>query len=208
MSSTDDVLRLLEPLPGIDLPHDPVAIAAATLNASASPPFLANHAFRSFAWAAWFGRRDGIDVDREQLWVASVLHDIGLTDAGQGDVCFEVAGAAAAANFLGGLVPDEVIEVVRKAIVLHMQPRVAREDGAVAYLLDVGVSCDVSGRDYEALDPAFRDVVLERFPRHDFKRQFTALIAAEAARKPDCMAATYMNEFGLPDRVAAAPFAE
>jgi hypothetical protein len=52
MSSTDDILRLLEPLQGIDLPSDPVAVAAATLNASASTPFLANHAFRSFAWAA------------------------------------------------------------------------------------------------------------------------------------------------------------
>jgi hypothetical protein len=43
---------------------------------------------------------------------------------------------------------------------------------------------------------------------HDFKRRFTSLIAAEAARRPDCMAATYMNELGLPQRVAAAPFAE
>jgi len=208
VGSTDDVLRLLEPLPGIDIPRDPVAVAAATLNASASPPFLANHAFRSFAWASWFGRRDGIEVDRQQLWVAGVLHDIGLTSAGQGEDCFEVAGGAAAAAFLQGLVPEAAIEVVRRAIVLHMQPRVGLEEGAVAYLLDAGVSCDVSGRDYEALDPAFRDAVLERFPRHDFKRQFTSLIAAEAARRPDCMAATYMNELGLSERVAAARFAE
>jgi HD-GYP domain-containing protein (c-di-GMP phosphodiesterase class II) len=102
MSSNDDILRLLEPLQGIDLPSDPVAVAAATLNASASTPFLANHAFRSFAWAAWFGRRDGIDVDGRQLWVASVLHDIGLTGAAQGDDCM----AATYMNELG--LPDRV----------------------------------------------------------------------------------------------------
>ncbi len=209
MTSTDVVARLLEPLPPIDLPRDDVATSAASLNLSASPDFLANHSFRAFAWGAWFGRRDAIEFDAGTLWVASVLHDIGLTDVARGSDCFEVDGAEAAAAFLRQHnAAEDTIEIVRRAIVLHMQPAVSPDEGSIAFLLDAGVSCDVSGRRYEELEAGFRDAVLERFPRLDFKRKFTALIAAEAERKPDCLAATYMTEYGLPRRIVAAPFAE
>ncbi len=209
MTSVDALGRLLEPLPPIDLPRDEVATAAASLNLSASPDYLASHSFRAFAWAAWFGRRDAIAFDAGTLWVASVLHDIGLTEVARAAACFEVDGAEAAGAFLQRHHESEdTIEIVKRAIVLHMQPAVSPDEGPIAFLLDAGVSCDVSGRRYEELDAGFRDSVLERFPRLDFKRKFTALIAAEADRKPDCMAATYMTEYGLPQRVAAAPFAE
>ena len=71
----------LEPVPPIDIPRDDVARSAAPLNLSASPGFLANHSFRASAWRAWFGRREAVEFDAGVLWVASVLHDIGLTDA-------------------------------------------------------------------------------------------------------------------------------
>lgn len=209
MTSSDALGRLLEPLPPIDLPRDDVATSAASLNLSASPDFLANHSFRAFAWGAWFGRRDAIAFDAGTLWVASVLHDIGLTEVARASACFEVDGAEAAAAFLRRhKAPEDTIEIVKRAIVLHMQPAVSPDEGPIPFLLDAGVSCDVSGRRYEELEAGFRDAVLARFPRLDFKRKFTALIAAEADRKPDCMAATYMTEYGLPARVAAAPFAE
>ena len=209
MTSTEALGRLLEPVPPIDIPRDDVARSAATLNLSASPGFLANHSFRAFAWGAWFGRREAIEFDAGVLWVASVLHDIGLTEAARASACFEVDGAEAAAAFLRRHDAAEVtIETVRRAIVLHMQPAVSPDEGPIAFLLDAGVSCDVSGRRYEELEPGFRDAVLERFPRLDFKRMFTALIAAEADRKPDCMAATYIHEYGLPQRIVAAPFVE
>lgn len=209
MTSSAAVARLLEPLPPIDLPRGDMATAAATLNLSASPEFLANHSFRSFAWGAWFGRRDAIAFDAETLWVASVLHDIGLTDVARGSSCFEVDGGETAAAFLRQHnAIEDTIEVVKRAIILHMQPTVSPYEGPIAFLLDAGVSCDVSGRRYEELDLRFRDAVLERFPRLDFKRKFTALIAAEADRKPDCLAATYMTEYDLPQRIVAAPFTE
>lgn len=209
MTTTDALERLLEPLPPIDLAHDEIATAAASLNLSASPGFLANHSFRSFAWGAWFGRRDAIQFDAGTLWAASVLHDIGLTEVARASACFEVDGAEAAAAFLRRHnAPEDTIEIVKRAIVLHMQLAVSLDEGPIAFLLDAGVSCDVSGRRYEELDAGFRDAVLERFPRLDFKRKFTSLIAAEAERKPDCMATTYMTEYGLPQRIVAAPFAE
>ena len=206
---TTDLHTLLGPLPPITLPRDPASIAAAELNLDASPGYLANHAFRSYAFAAWFGRHEAISFDAGTLWVASVLHDIGLTDSARADACFEVDGAEAAVAFIRARGADDtMIAVVRQAIVLHMQPSVDREAGEIAWLLDAGVSCDVSGRRYEEVDADFLEAVVERFPRLDFKRRFTALIAAEAERKPDCMAATYMNEFGLAARIAAAPFRE
>jgi hypothetical protein len=207
--SRADFEGLLAPLPPIDVPRDATSVAAAELNLAASPGYLANHAFRSYAFAAWFGQHEAIRFDAATLWVASVLHDIGLTDAARAGACFEVDGAEAAAAFLSERGADDTtIAVIREAIVLHMQPSVDREAGAIAWLLDAGVSCDVSGRRYEEVDADFLAAVVERFPRLDFKRRFTALIGDEAERKPDCMAATYMNEFGLPARIAAAPFRE
>jgi hypothetical protein len=66
----------------------PAAQAAFALAAEHSPAHLLNHCVRSFfyarAIAAARGLVAGTHYDEETLFLATVLHDIGLTEAGRG----------------------------------------------------------------------------------------------------------------------------
>src|SRR5215204_1781937 len=46
-----------------------------------SSPSLYNHAARSYLWAASLGRSEGLAFDAELLYVAALLHDLGLVEA-------------------------------------------------------------------------------------------------------------------------------
>lgn len=193
----------------LGLPDTPTARAAEVLCRTASEPFLANHQLRSYLWASILGHARGIDVDHESLFIATALHDLGLTDEFRGDDCFEVVGGEAAAEFLvtQGW-PQERVEAVRSAIVLHIEQRVPIELGVVAHVADLGISVDVSGSRLEEIEPGVRDQVLEAFPRLDFKRRMIEVLRRDAAAQPDCATALWFREVDLAGRIAGAGFAE
>ncbi len=191
----------------LGLPDTPTTRAAEALCREASEPFLANHQLRSYLWANVLGRARGIDLDHESLFVAAALHDLGLTDTFRGDACFEVVGGDAAAEFLAAQGwPEERGDEVRGAIVLHIEQSVPIELGAVAHVLDLGISVDVSGRRLDEVEPSVRDDVLEAFPRLDFKRRMTEALRRDADAQPDCATATWFAEADLERRIADAGF--
>jgi hypothetical protein len=191
----------------LGLPDTPTARAAEALCREASEPFLANHQVRSYLWASFLGRARSIEVDHESLFVAAALHDLGLTETFRGDACFEVVGGDAAAEFLVAQGwPEDRADVVRRAIVLHIEQAVPIELGAVAHVLDLGISVDVSGRRLEEIDPDVRREVVETFPRLDFKRRMTDALRRDAEAQPDCATAAWFAEADLAGRIAAAGF--
>jgi hypothetical protein len=189
----------------IDLttPTTAVATDARDVSRSASPGFLFNHACRTFAWALAVADLDSVGFDRELLYVAALLHDLGLTTSYDGPRCFEHESAAAAGAFARrhGWNPDRC-ELLANAIRLHMQPRVVPEDGAEGYLLSQAASCDVSGHRIEQMGDIV-DEVVGRFPWLDFVGGFVDLFADQARRKPGCLADLYLQR-GLADRVRNA----
>jgi HD domain len=183
-----------------------VAARAAELSVRASPRFLFNHTVRTYAWGCMLAEAEGVGFDRELYLVASLLHDLGLTEAHDGPRCFEHESAAAAAAFARGAGWDGPrVEALAEAIRLHMQGRVILEDGPEAYLLTEATSCDVGGHRFDALEPARRARVLALAPREGFKAGFTRLVEDQARRKPGCMADLWLRR-GLAARIAAAPF--
>lgn len=193
----------------LGLPATPSARAAEALCREASEPFLANHQLRSYLWAAILGRARGIEVDHEALFVAAALHDLGLTDRYRADGCFEVVGGEVAANFLLGQGwPVDRADDVRRAIVLHIEQSVPLELGAVAHVLDLGISVDVSGSRLDEIETGVRDEVLEALPRLDFKRRMTDVLRRDAAAQPGCATARWFREVDLAGRIAGAGFAE
>lgn len=189
-------------------PDSAAAVLGGELSARVSPPFLFNHAVRTFAWGCMLAEADGVGFDRELYLVASLLHDLGLTEAYDGPRCFEHESAAAAAGLARQAGWDRGrVEVLAEAVRLHMQGRVIPEDGPEAYLLTEATSCDVGGHRFAALDPDRRAVVLALAPRLGFKVGFTRLVRDQARRKPGCMADLWL-ERGLAERIAAAPFDE
>ena len=187
-------------------PTSSICVEAYEVCARAAPTFLLNHSVRVFAWACVLAPRDGLSFDRELLYVASLLHDIGLTDGFAGSRCFELESAAVAAAFARerGWGFDRCA-ILAEAIRLHMQPRVFRADGPDAYLLDAGTTLDCSGTRFEEVAEDDVALVLEMAPREGFKEAFLGLLRTEAAAKPGCMA-EFALRGGLADRMLSAPF--
>ena len=189
-------------------PTSEISVAARALSERVSPPFLFNHAARTDGLAVLFARLDGIELDRELVYVGALLHDLGLTDAFDGPRCFENESAAAAADFARDhgwheLRQDRLANAIR----LHMHPRVVREDDAAGYLLSEATSCDVRGQRLDELPPDAVANIFVRYPRLDFTDGFIALFERQARAKPGCLADLYLQR-GFADRVRSAPFGD
>src|ERR1700733_11384043 len=93
-----------EPLPasvaGIRLIDSNIARLATDFSRTAYPPYLFNHAVRTFLFGSLVGRALGQKFDEEILYLACLLHDLGLTERFEGDQPFEIQGAQAAKAFL------------------------------------------------------------------------------------------------------------
>jgi hypothetical protein len=189
------------------IPDSRLAGQAADLVRTCSPDFLTNHCFRSHAWSVALAERDAVSFDAELLYVAALLHDLGLVARFDTGRCFEEDSAAAAADLAAveGW-PDERREALAEAIRLHVAIEIALEEGPEAYLLWHATGLDVTGHRHGDVTPQIVEKVVAAYPRLDFKHGFTDLIADQAARKPVCWAAVAAKG-GIGERIAAAPFA-
>ena len=203
-------MRLVPPLPaviaGIAVPQDEVSDAVWRWAHRSLPDYLLSHSVRSYCWGAAVGL-DGRPFDRQVLWAASLMHDVGLTRIPRSSRCFEVEGGEIARRFLEARgVPSATADVVARAIVLHMAPSVTVDDGVEAVLLDRATALDVRGLGFEFVDDV-RPEVMRAFPRRAFDRRFLAAIAREAAIRPDCASARLLHGTGLAGWMARSPWA-
>ena len=103
MSHTTEHTLMSEPtrvLGGITVIDSPLISRAMAFARAHSEPMLFNHAVRSWLFAVRLGQLDGIAPDPEVVAVASLLHDLGLTDHVPGQRRFEVEGADLARGFV------------------------------------------------------------------------------------------------------------
>jgi hypothetical protein len=181
---------------GIRMVDTRIAKAADDLSRSVSPRYLYNHAMRTYLFGALIGRAAGLTFDEELLYLASILHDLGLTERFIGAKPFEIEGALAAETFLRGQgLPASKIAVVWDGIAMHplaisqyRQPEIK--------LVASGAAADVVGAGLDKILPADRDVVLQAFPRLGFKSEFVATCAEVARRHPASTKGTFMRDIG------------
>lgn len=192
---------------GIPVPQDDVSAATWGWAQRSLPDYLLTHSVRAYCWGAEIGTAEGIAFDRQILWTASLLHDLGLTRIPKNSMCFEVEGAEIARRFLErqGL-PAEAADRVAIAIILHMQPAVTIDDGPEALLLDRSTSLDVRGVSVDMVERV-RAGVMREFPRREFDRHFLDAFEREAAIRPTCQAARLLRETGLAAWMAKSPWA-
>jgi hypothetical protein len=199
------------PLPvtigGVAVPQDDVSATTWRRVQGWLPRYLLAHSVRSYCWGAAIGDGEGRSFDRQVLWTASLLHDLGLTRIPRNDDCFEIAGGAFARRFLerAGL-PATKAATVDRAIVLHMQPGVTTDDGVEAVLLDRATALDVRGVAFD-LVAGVRAAVTREYPRGAFDRHFLAAISREAALRPDCQSARILHATGLAGWMERSPWA-
>ena len=211
------------PLPkvvaGIAFVDSKIATEATKLAQEASPPFLFNHAARTFLFGALTGKASGLKVDHELLYIACILHDIGLTEQFVGDLPFEIQGAQAASRFLEahGLAKDKSA-IVWDGIAMHAaaigefkQPEIA--------LVGAGAGADVVGPDFSVIQKAEVNEVVRAFPRLKFKGEFVKTCASVVRQHPRGASRGFMRDIGeryvpdfhppnICDAITQAPFDE
>jgi hypothetical protein len=201
-SAREPALRVL----GMPVPDSVIARQARELITDVAPPFLVNHSIRAYAWAVELARHDGLDFDPEILYVASVLHDIGLVPAYDLGGCFEVDGAIAAETFAvqHGQPPDRA-RAIYDVVELHMAATLPPDSAAEVILLEASTGTDVTGYRFTDVRPAVIPDVLAAYPRLTFKRDFAAMFRDQATRKPTCRVAQMVAADKL-DAIDRAPF--
>jgi hypothetical protein len=204
---------------GIRLVDSKIARQANELSRSASTPCLFNHCVRTFLWGSLTGRANGQRFDEELLYLACLLHDLGLTDRYQGEAPFEIQGAEAARRLLkeSGL-SEERAEIVWDGIAMHTLAISEFKRPEIA-LVGAGAGVDVLGADPGQIDDAIRDEILKTFPRLGFKQAFVRTCADVVRKHPIAASQGFMHDVRdryLPefhsrnfcDRIAQAPYLE
>lgn len=196
----------------IRVPDSAAAVRAEALVRALGAPWLANHCMRTYLWSAILAQAGNIRFDEELLFVASALHDLGLTDAhscgAHCAVCFAVAGARAAEKFADEAGwQRERRDRLSEAISLHLNVRVGLRHGAEAHLLHEGAALDVIGARVRELHGDTVRSVLGRYPRLGFKAEIGAAMEKQAKETPESRAA-FLVGMGFTRMIRKSPWPE
>ena len=195
-------MRLAE----LDIPDTAACRAAREVATAYCSPALLNHSVRAYLWAAGYALTKGIAFDAELLYVAAMLHDVGLVkEFDSHTVAFEEAGGHVAWVFAAGAGwPIARRRRVAEVIVRHMWDAVDVGEDPEGHLLELSTGMDISGRRTEDIPADLRADVLARYPRLGLAAEFVLCFQDQARRKPDGLAAKLVAR-GFAARVAANP---
>ncbi|QWS32454.1 HD domain-containing protein [Curtobacterium aetherium] len=156
-----------------------------------SSPALVHHCLRSWVWATLLAPTIDLEPDAELLFVATMLHDLGVAPHFDAvTVPFEVAGGAVGSVFATGAGwPVARATRVAEVIERHMWLSVDPTRDVEGHLLEVATSLDVSGVGMERWDEDDLRAVTAALPRQGFFDAFDGLVTDQAGRKPDSAAA-------------------
>jgi hypothetical protein len=204
-------LRRLGELPedALRAPDSPLAKAALELAAGLCSPMLLNHAVRTYHFGSILAARDRLRLDRELLYVASVLHDLGLTPEHEAEPgSFEWIGAKHARAFAieRGMDPQRA-DLLHDAIALHSSVGIASAREPEIAMVHYGAGVDLFGVRLDEIPPLDLQRLLEEWPRCGFKTDFPTCLERQVELKPDSHIAGAMG-LGLAKRVRTAPFAD
>ncbi|GAA2144975.1 HD domain-containing protein [Actinomadura napierensis] len=171
-------------LPDTDLTRKAYDLVFATGTAA-----LAHHSVRTYLFGRAIGEakglRPGADYDDEALFLASVLHDLGLTERGNGGQRFEVDGADVAADFLTGNGLDAGrVRVVWEAIALHSSRGIAHRMRPEIALTHAGTSADIAGLGTARLPGGVAERAHAAFPRLEPGCGLAEIIVGQIAANP------------------------
>jgi hypothetical protein len=181
---------------GIALVDSKMARLATELARDTSPEYLFNHAVRTFLFGALIGNASNLKFDSEILYLACILHDLGLTERFAGPLPFEIQGAQAARAFLtnNGL-PSDRANMVWDGIAMHPCTMASFKQPEIA-LVSAGAGADVAGSDLEKIPERAKAVVVNAFPRLDFKHAFVKTCTGIVRQFPQGASRSFMREIG------------
>ncbi len=167
-----------------------------------------NHCHRTYAFATAFAEHHRRRFDRELLYVACMLHDLGFTKIAPDDDRFELTGARVAYEFClaEGMSPSRAA-LVHEAVAFHTACGIAEHMTDEVALLHLGVCVDVAGLRIERLAKSTVDAVLDEWPRKGFGMDFYRLIEEQSQTFPHTDVASSWA-LGFANKVKSVPFIE
>lgn len=192
-------------------PDSAAAREAEELCREVSSPALEEHCYRTHLWGVAIARAERVEYDEEAFYLASLTHDLGLTERFRGHdpraACFSLDSASGARALVGrhgwaGTRADTVAE----SITLHLNAYVPPARGAEAYLLQLGAALDVTGYRFGDVERGTREAILAHHPRHGMKREFVELMQQEVRVHPASRPAFFTKRVGFVRMIDRAPF--
>lgn len=153
------------------------------------------HSLRTWLFAMLLSAADGAPLDEEVMYVAALLHDIGLFPPSPGG-CFTISGAdtAAATAKMAG-VERRRAEEAADAILEHVS--VSRPTTAAGVYLQAGSLLDITGHRRRQLSPSSVSAVCNMWPRTGFPAELRRVWLAECHATPSGRAAYVRCPGGL-----------
>jgi hypothetical protein len=178
-------------LAGVSVPDTTLITRAIEFARERSEPYLFNHVMRSWLFAALLAQRKQTAHDGEVLAATTILHDLGLAEAFDGPLRFEVEGANAARAFARKEGMDERrTQLIWDGVALNSTPSIALYKEAEIALATMGIGLDWGGFGYDALTESEVAAILEEFPRLGMKERFTQSVCRIVETR---VATTYDN---------------
>lgn len=171
----------------------------ARVAAQYSPALLA-HCYRTWWMGALVGEALDLKADAETLYVACLMHDVGLADEHAGclaSTAFQVTGAREARRLALAEAWSEAAAIrLYEAISYHLNPWLSEgQHTPEALLLKYGAHMDVIGAYRHLLSEAALREVHRRHPRAGFRQEITGSI--EAAPHPGGSHAHCLRRLGF-----------
>jgi hypothetical protein len=192
--ATVDATRLLA---GIIVPDTPIVSGAIRYAREHCEPYLFNHVMRSWLFAVAIGQQQRTTHDPEVLAVATLLHDIGLAEAFNGPLRFEVEGANAARAFAReqGMMERDA-QLVWDGVALNSTPSIALYKEDEIALCTMGIGLDWGGWGYELLTETRVATIVAAFPRLQMKQRFTRDVCRVVESRPGTTYDNFARDFG------------
>ena len=166
-------------------PPDSALATAAEQACREQPPGVIGHSHRTWAFGSGLAALDRAQLDPEQFYVASLLHDHGIAEpvAGQDFTLRSAERARSCVREAGA--PEETGAAVAQAITVHATPGARADlDGALGVYVQGGALLDLVGIRAGDLTRGFRDETNRAHPRGDVAREIIRLIQSEAKANP------------------------
>lgn len=149
-------------------------------------PALAGHGYRTWVIGDALALHDGLSLDRELFYVASLLHDSGLLREVVGQD-FTIRSARLVLDLCGQVetVDDATGLRLADAIVGHASPGLTVKDDELAFYVQAGAMADLAGLRMWDLPRGYLAAAYAQHPACDVHRTVPALIRREARDVPE-----------------------
>lgn len=161
------------------IPDSPILKEAITLVKAAVSENLFHHSMRTYYLGVEFAGIEKVKIDKEELLLSALFHDIGFFSPYQiKGKPFQIGSSLALKDFLWNekKFPPDRINAMMEAIDFHFQLKPRWDKGEVAGILQIGAHMDVTRKNVQKIDKNRHREILEIHPKHFFFLEFNSCL--------------------------------